>query len=454
MSAGEKRDGFDDLVERASGVNGGVSMCNRGWQLWWVLVLVMVWMLLAGAAEAQESSQTSPDKAPPGASPAVAPAASPQIGTMLGGAEFMLILDRPFAAEKLFNAVLALDPKNAHALDGLRRVKLAKRTNWTFLGHAFGNHYDTQLITFGGGPSFYTEYGKITFWVGDGFFSAAFPANGRWTSLQKITLNGFWDTYYKNLDFYAYINRTFYPEAPDRTLYDFKGTWNRRRGREYYSVFGGAHDSFLQSDLVQFFAPESITEVKEKILIHNIGGEAQVPFGKHIDFNPYFSEFYYTACQEDCWFFPKFLGPQEKSTTSSNARRIAQAKLMYRVLPLGNHQMPILRVGAAYLNDNCNFGSGIYNCPSNFRSVSVTADYVFVSGKYRYGVFASYPITGKSGDGVFPNTGRFDPTETLFSFVNYKVTESKEIWAKFIGAHSGGFSPRCFDVVVGTNVRF
>jgi len=444
----EEKDGFGGLVsERASGVNGGLTMRSRGRQLWWVLV--MVWILVAGSAEAQQSSQTSPDTAPPEASPAVAPAASPQIGAMLGGAEFMLIMDRPFAAEKLFNAVLALDPKNAHALDGLRRVKLAKRTNWTFLGHAFGNHYDTQLVTYGGGPSFYTSLGKITFWVGDGFFSAAAPSNGAWTSLQKITLNGFWDTYYKNLDFYAYINRTFYPEAPDRTLYDFKGTWNRHRGREYYSVFGGAHDSFLQSDLVQFFAPESISEVKEKILIRNIGGEAQIPFGKHIDFTPYFSEFYYTACQEDCAIFEKFVGP-----TPSNARRIAQAKLMYRVLPLANHQMPILRIGAAYLNDNCNFGSGIYNCPSNFHSVSVTADYVFVSGKYRYGVFASYPITGKSGDGVYPNTGRFDPTETLFSFVNYKVTESQEVWAKFIGAHSAGFSPRCFDIVVGTNVRF
>ena len=424
-------------------------MRNRGRQLWWVLVLVIVWMLVAGAAEAQQSSQTSPDKAPAVASPIVAPAASPQIGAMLGGAEFMLIMDRPFAAEKLFNAVLALDPKNAHALDGLRRVKLAKRANWTFLGHAFGNHYDTQLVTYGGGPSFYTEYGKITFWVGDGFFSAAFPSNGKWTSLQKITLNGFWDTYYKNLDFYAYVNRTFYPEAPDRTLYDFKGTWNRRRGREYYSVFGGAHDSFLQSDLVQFFAPESISEVKEKILIHNIGGEAQIPFGKHIDFTPYFSEFYYTACQEDCAFFQKFVGPQP-----SNARRIAQAKLMYRVLPLANHQMPIFRIGAAYLNDDCDRGSGIYNCPSNFHSISVTADYVFVSGKYRYGVFASYPVTRVSGDGEFPYQGRFYPTETLFSFVNYKVTESKEIWAKFIGAHSKGFSPRCFDIVVGTNMRF
>ena len=184
----------------------------------------------------------------------VAPPAAAQLGAMLGGAEFMLILDRPFAAEKLFNAVLAQDPKNAHALDGLRRVKLAKRTSWTFLGHAFGNGYKTQLVTYGGGPSFYTAHGKVTFWVGDGFFGAPAPSTGAWTSLQKITLNGFWEPYYKNFDGYAYVNRTIYPDAPDRTLYDFKGTWNRHPGRESYSVFGGQHDSFLQDDTAQFCA--------------------------------------------------------------------------------------------------------------------------------------------------------------------------------------------------------
>jgi hypothetical protein len=399
-------------------------MRNRGRQLWWVLVVVCI--LAAGSAEAQESPP-APQGAPTVTSTSVAPAASPQLGAMLGGAEFMLIMDRPFAAEKLFNAVLALDPKNAHALDGLRRVKLAKRTSWTFLVHSFGNHYDTELETWGGGPSFYTSLGKVTFWAGDGFFRSV------GVSLQKITINGFWDTYYKNFDGYAYINRTFYPQAPDRTLYDFKGTWNRRPGREYYSVFGGQHDSFLQSDVTQFFAPESIKEVKEKILIRNIGAEAQIPLGKSIDFVPYFSQFYYT---------------------DGNARRIAQGKVMYRVLPRGEAKMPIFRIGAMYLADSCDFGSGIYNCPVNFHSLSITADYVFVSGKYRYGVFASYPITGTSGTGQSPANGRFDPAETLFSFLNYKVTESQEVWVKFVGAHSAGFSPSCFDVVVGTNVRF
>jgi hypothetical protein len=411
-------------------------MHSRGRQLWWVLGVV--WILAAGSAEAQQTSSATPDEAAI-VSARVPPPASAQLGAMLGGAEFMLILDRPFAAEKLFNAVLAQDPKNAHALDGLRRVKLAKRTSWTFLVHGFGNHYDTQLATWGGGPSFYTEHGKVTFWVGDGFYKSG------GTSLQKITLNGFWEPYYKNFDGYAYINRTFYPDAPDRTLYDFKGTWNRRPGRESYSIFGGQHDSFLQDDTAQFFAPESITEVEEKILNRNIGATAQIPLGKHIDFMPTFSQFYYTACQKNCAAF---------GNTPSNSRQIAQGKLMYRVLPRGGAQMPIFRIGAAYLWDKCDFGSGIYNCPVNFHSVSITADYIFVSGKYRYGVFVTYPITGTSGDGIFPNTGRFDPAEALYSFLNYKVTESQELWVKVLGAHSAGFSPRCFDIVVGTNLRF
>src|ERR1039457_3578736 len=301
MSVQERRDGFGDLVsECASGVTGGLTMRNRGRQLWWVLVVVWI---LAGSAEAQQSSQTSPDTVPAEASPTVAPAAEPQLGAMLGGAEFMLILDRPFAAEKLFNAVLSMDPKNAHALDGLRRVKLAKRVSWTFLGHGDSNNFSTQMETYGGGPSFYTSLGKVTFWVGDGFFRSGVPGL-KVPSLQKITLNGIWEPYYKNFDGYAYINRTFYPQAPDRTLFNFKGTWNRKPGREYYSVFGGQHDSYLQTDLAQFFAPESYPQVEQKILNRDIGAAAQIALGKYIDSMPSFAEFYYTASQEKDQFPP------------------------------------------------------------------------------------------------------------------------------------------------------
>src|ERR1035437_6963891 len=111
MSGQERRDGFGDLVsECASGVTGGLTMRNRGRQLWWVLVVVWI---LAGSAEAQQSWQTSPDAAPAEASPTVAPAAAPQLGAMLGGAEFMLIMDRPFGAREPLNLAPRPGPQTA-----------------------------------------------------------------------------------------------------------------------------------------------------------------------------------------------------------------------------------------------------------------------------------------------------------------------------------------------------
>ena len=400
--------------------------------MWRVTGLVVALILAVGMAMAQEAP---PPPAPAGpnsetvTTTTTAPA-SPQIAAMLGGAEFMLILDRPYAAEQLFSAVLSMDPKNGHALDGLRRAKRAKRVSWTFLAHGYAIQYDTQLATWGGGPSFYTPYGKGTFWVGDGYFRS----DG--VNLRKVTVNGIWDGYYKNYDYYGYINRTFYPNAPDRTLFTLKGTWNRKPGREYYSVFGGQHDSYLQTDLAQFFAPESYPEVNGKVLNRDIGATAQIAVGKHIDFIPSFAEFFYTKGIDDF--------------TQGNKRRIGQAQAMYRVLPHGASQMPIFRVGFTYQADSCDHAIQIYYCPVEFQSVAVSADFVYVTGKYRYGVFASIPFTGTSGTGF----GRYDPTETLYSFINYKVSESQEVWLKFTGVHSPSYSPKLWDLVVGTTVRF
>jgi hypothetical protein len=75
---------------------------------------------------------------------------------------------------------------------------------------------------------------------------------------------------------------------------------------------------------------------------------------------------------------------------------------------------------------------------------------VFVTGKYRYGVFAGVPVTGASGTGG----GRFNPPQTIYAFLNYKLSESQELWVKFTGVHSANFSPTLFDIVVGANVRF
>src|SRR5215217_7014950 len=98
-------------------------------------VFAVVGFLGTGVAYAQDqpapSSPSTTQSAPPNTDPSAAGAGqmAAQIGGMIGGAEFMLILDRPFEAEKLFGAVLSMDPNNAYAKQGLERVKLAKRPN-------------------------------------------------------------------------------------------------------------------------------------------------------------------------------------------------------------------------------------------------------------------------------------------------------------------------------------
>ena len=413
-------------------------MNNRGRQFWWALGVA--WMLAAGAAEAQEMRPPPAPTAPRSEDPQV----TAQIGAMLGGAEFMLIVERPFEAEKLFNAVLAQDPGNAHAQDGLRRVAQAKRVTWALLTHGYNNNLDASLFTYGGGPTFFMSHGKATIWIGDGFFKndinadnpdnpLAFlgpslsPADDE--ALRKQTVSLIWEPYYKQFDGYVYLNRTFYQEAPDRTLWNLKGTWNRRAGREAYSVFAGQHDAYLQSDLAQFFAPESYTSVVNKILSREIGASAKIPFGSKVDLEGAFSYFDYT---------------------DYNHRRVWNAKAMYRILPKGDSPLPIFRVGVAYLWDDTNRPSLAYYAPIDFQSVSIAADYVYVTGKYRFGVFGSWPLTKTSGTGF----GRFDPSRTLFSFVNYKLSPSQELWVKFTGVHSANLSPKLADIVVGINLRF
>ena len=226
MSVEENKDGFGDLVsECASGVTGGLTMQNSERQSW--LLLVVVWILAAAAAEAQEGPPPAAAAAPTTATTSVAPAPSPeQLGAMLGGAEFMLILDRPFAAEKLFNAVLSMDPKNAHALDGLRSIKLAKRTSWTFLAHGYADnlrHANGDLGAVGPGCSPSTREGHLL--------------GGRW-GLQRENLSGpgvaaedhgQWDlgAVLQKLRRLRLYRCTISRLAPDRTLFNFKGTWNR-----------------------------------------------------------------------------------------------------------------------------------------------------------------------------------------------------------------------------------
>ena len=117
--------------------------------------------------------------------------------------------------------------------------------------------------------------------------------------------------------------------------------------------------------------------------------------------------------------------------------------------------MPIFRVGASYLSDSCDHAGGTatalyYFCPVNFHAVSVNADYVFVTGKYRYGVLGRYPVTGRTGT----DRRAIRSGSNAFLIRQLQGHGIQELWLKFTGVHSSNYSPRLWDIVVGTNVRF
>ncbi len=415
-----------------------------------VLVLVVASLLWATDARAQDTpppatpAPATASAAADGAAGAGAVAAQQaQINGMIGAGEFMLILDKPFEAEKLFNAVLQMDPGNAYAQQALERVRLAKRPNWTFLIHPFKFNLDMWLLTYGGGPSFYTKNLKATFWVGDGFYKNNIDPNNTENplgflgyqigtaddkALRKQTYNATFEPYYKQLDGYFYLNRTVYQEAPDRTLWTAQVTWNRQPGRESYTVFGGQHDSYFQGQLSQYFAPESWSAVQMKILSREIGASATIPIG-NLDIAP---------------------SVQRITYTDDNARRLVRVQVMYRLLPSTGQQMPVFRVGIHYTYDDTDRPSLFYYAPLKYHQYAFAADYTFISGKTRYGVYGFIPFTGVSGDPPV----LIRPPFTAFAFINRMISPTTEVWFKFAGLYTTHHGPRFGDYVFGINTRF
>jgi hypothetical protein len=428
-------------------------MMRNAIRVW--LVLAMTSILLAGVARAQDrpASPTPPPTAAPDApgENSQNPMAA-QIGAMIGGAEFMLILDKPYEAEKLFNAILQMDPGNAYAQQGLERVKFAKRPLWTFLGHAFLFNLDMSLYTYGGGPSFYSPHLKTTVWIGDGWYKNNIDPNNPDNplgflgyiigeaddaALRKQTYNLTLEPYYKQVDGYIYLNRTVYQEAPDRTLWTTQVTWNRKPGRERYSAWAGQHDSYFQGSLAQYFAPESWSAVQLKILSREVGVGAAIPIGKYVDVEPSYQYFDYTDGDID-------------DNTENNTRRFARLGVYYRIRPSEGKQMPIFRVGMHFVHDDADRASLYYYAPPKFHQIAIAADYTYISGNTKYGIYGFVPINKANGE--FPLI--VTPPNTLFGFINHKLNRNNELWFKFAGLYTRNSGPRFGDYVAGINFRF
>ncbi len=134
----------------------------------------------------------------------------------------MLTLDRPFEAEKIYKGILAFDPTNAAAKAGLRDVAQAKKPTVTFLGHYYRDSHDVELYTYGGGPTFRTRWGKLTFTTGTGHYrnnnnpnnsqnplslTPTIPSAADNDTLRKNTVNLILEPYYKQYEGSLFVSR-------------------------------------------------------------------------------------------------------------------------------------------------------------------------------------------------------------------------------------------------------
>lgn len=369
------------------------------------------------------------------------PGGAAMVGRILGGATFMLIIDRPYEAEKLYRLLLKMDPKNQAAIDGLREAKRSERPTFTALFHNYRDTIENRLVTYGGGPTFRTPYGRITLLAGNGYFGQNIHSNkpnqtfGFLASdleahnLGKSTLNLILEPYSGKFEGYAFINRTFYNGAPSRTLFNFKASYVPVPGRERFSLGYSRNDSFVQNDQLQFFAPETFFAVVSGLTNDITTASADYPIDRKID-----SSFTY----------------QYLSYSDGNTRNIMRSQVMYRLLPKSNMPVPIMRIGLQHIYDDTKHFGVYYYTPQDQQYLSLASDFLILAPKFKFGLFGTLPVAKQRGR----LDGKYDPDATLYAFANYNIFEGTSVYVKMTAAKKTGFSAAFTDIVLGVDKRF
>ncbi len=380
----------------------------------------------------------APGGAPHGGPPGGKMPAMPPLPVLLGIADFLIAVDRPFDAEKIYKLVLMMNPKSAVAQQGLHRAKIAESPSFTALIHTYRDTLENRLTTYGGGPTFRTIHGNITLLLGTGYFRETIHAdkpnqtlgflqdfiNDR--PLGKSTVNLILEPRFGKYEGYVFLNRTFYAGAPDRTLFNFKLTYDQVPGREHYSVGYMRNDSFIQSDQLQFFAPETFYSVESGLTEDIASIEIQHPIARKVDFQ---TTYQYLAYSD------------------GNSRNLVRTQLLYRLQPNGRAQMPIFQVGLQHIYDDTNVFGVYYYTPQNQQYLDVCANYIFISRKFKYGLFGTYPVAHVRGSG----DGKYDPLATLYAFTNYQISDRTELYVKLTTAKRTGNAAAFTDFVFGVN---
>lgn len=404
---------------------------------------LLVWALalfpLSPASAQLDAGKPAPTGQPPPGGPP--PGGPPPLPVLLGIADFLLTIDRPFEAEKIYHGILHADPNNPAAQKGLRDVAWAKRPTTTLLAHGYYDTHDVELFAWGGGPTFRTPYGRATFTAGTGYYkndnkssNVKNPLGALQNSLDdralsKQTYNMLLEPYYKNWQGYFFLSQVDYEGAPNRFLYDLKLTYAPDPARRLYTFTAAKRDTFLQSDKNEFFAPESFFGVVSGLTLDEYSVNIDTPLATRWDYSGYFGLYYYS---------------------DGNRRNIIKNTFWYRMLPKAHMPMPVFRAGLQFTYDNTRDFAAFYFSPQDFAYLSLAAEYVKLTRKVKYGIFGTFPLAFHGGSGFATHY----PALTLFGFLNYQLNDTLELYVKAGGINSPGVDLTFRDFVIGINGRF
>lgn len=378
---------------------------------------------------------------PPSAQRAGGP---PPLPVLLGYADFMLTLERPWKAEQLYKLILMMDANNPVAKQGLREAKNQQRIGFASLVHSYYDSKDVQLLGYGGGPIIKTPLGKITLTVGNGYYKnnnnknnphnptsllPTFPSAADNFALKKQTYNLQFDPFWGSKMQYegsAWLSYQAYDNVPDRFLYDFKYSYIPKPGREKFTIGTGRKDSFYANQLNQFLAPETYFQLKKKILFKDYFTNIEYPLAKQWDFAFNYRFFDYS---------------------DNNQRNNFRTVFMYRILPTSPFQpMPIWRIGLDGVIDEGRTFTFDYGIPRDFRALSVATDYAMLTRDMKYVLYLSYPVAEKN----------FAAPAGVVAYVSKTMGSEKrfELYGKAIILHARNLSTSLYDYVLGLNTRF
>ena len=403
-------------------------------------------------ARAQDSGSVPPSA--PATTPANTPGAGPPPGApqggppplpvLLGYADFMLTLERPWQAEKLYKLVLMLDPKNEVAQKGLKEAENRQHIGFTALFHSYIDSKDVQLLGYGGGPVIMTPSGKITFTVGNGYYKnnnnknnrhnptsqlPTFPSGEDNFALNKQTYNLQYEPFWgKKMEHegQVWLSYQTYDAVPDRMLYDVNYSYNPEPGRKKFTFGTGRKDSFYSNQLNQFLAPETYFQLKKKITFHDYYTSVAYPLGKQWDFGFNYRYFAYS---------------------DSNQRNNFRTQLLYRIKPTdAMHPMPIWRVGLDGVIDLGRFFTFDYGIPRDFRALSIATDYAVLKRDMKFIGYLSYPIAEKNFAAPAGLVG--------YASKSFGGENQYEFYAKATILQSRNLSTSLYDYVFGLNTRF